>query len=91
MTPERLLFKPVKALFSSPNIYKATFYLSDNYVIKATAKRWKKKLPKKNQRIEVLLTMGRPNYEERLFIKLCKQAGEPFPIKKIQYKVIKMK
>jgi len=34
----------------------------------------------------MVLTIGRPNYAEREFIKLCKKAGEPFPVKKMQLK-----
>jgi hypothetical protein len=33
-----------------------------------------------------VFTIGKPNYEEREFIKKCKKAGEPFPVKKIQVK-----
>ena len=36
---------------------------------------------------DFILTVGRPNYKDRAFIKLCVKAKEPFPIKKfrIQY------
>ena len=33
-----------------------------------------------------IVTLGKPNYEARQFIKLCKQAGEPFPVKRPQIK-----
>ena len=32
----------------------------------------------------ILLTIGRPNFRWRKFIKDCQKAGEPFPVKKVQ-------
>jgi hypothetical protein len=62
---------------------KATKYLAKDFVIKATRQgKWRKNEPSKT----ILFTYGRPNYAERKFIKRCKQAGEPFPVKKIQVK-----
>lgn len=31
-----------------------------------------------------VLTVGKPNYRVRAFIKQCQQAGEPIPVKKVQ-------
>ncbi|HBG77489.1 MAG TPA: hypothetical protein DDW84_01385 [Phycisphaerales bacterium] len=59
---------------------KATKYIDEKYVIKATCR----SLNKTN--VEVVLTAGRPNNQERKFIAQCKAAGEKFPIKKIQLK-----
>jgi hypothetical protein len=71
---------------------RATKYLDDHTIVRATCIRWG--LPKPGKRIgrcreysnrsELVLTVGRPNYRERKFIKLCKDAGEPFPVKKVQ-------
>ena len=33
-----------------------------------------------------LLTIGKPNYAQRQFVKNCKISGEPFPVRKIQIK-----
>jgi hypothetical protein len=67
--------------------YKATKYISENETLKATRRRYKGKIMKgKCHPVEILFTVGRPNYLERDFIKACKKAGEPFPIKKIQLK-----
>jgi len=65
--------------------YKATKYLNDKLTIKATRKRYKDKILK-NRAIDIIFTIGKPNYEEREFIKKCKKAGELFPVKKIQVK-----
>lgn len=34
--------------------------------------------------MEIRLTIGKPNYAEREFIKDCKKAGEPFPVERVQ-------
>lgn len=65
--------------------YKATKYLSYKKVVKATRKRYAGKFGRGS--VDIILTIGAPNYVEREFIKLCKKAGEPFPIKKVQLKL----
>ena len=63
---------------------KATKYLGENQVIKATRRMYKYG---GNKEIEsILITMGSPNYSEREFIKLYKKAKGTFPMKKIQIK-----
>jgi hypothetical protein len=64
--------------------YKATKYLNDKLTIKATRKRYRGGVVHKA--IDIVFTVGKPNYEEREFIQRAKKAGEPFPIKKIQLK-----
>jgi hypothetical protein len=65
----------------------ATKYISDKMVVRASMKLAGKKLPAKNARtLEIVVTIGAPNYEAREFIKVCKKAKEPFPVKKIQLK-----
>ena len=71
--------------------YKATKYINEKLTVKATRKRFKGKIPKNERRIEIMFTVGDPNYEERDFIKKCKKAGESFPVKKIQLKCLKAK
>jgi len=70
---------------------KATKYLTDKEVIKATRILFKGKVDNRSKKIEIRLTIGTPNFEERKFIKNCKVAGEPFPVKKIQLKFLKKK
>jgi hypothetical protein len=62
---------------------KATKYLSEKLVVKATRQG---KTDKRRGSTTIIFTAGAPNYAERRFIKLAKKAGEPFPIKKIQVK-----
>jgi len=68
-------------------IVRATKYVGDKMVITATRKRYGGKILKRDN-IEIVLKIGRPNFAERKFIKLCKKAKESFPIKKIQIKTI---
>jgi len=63
---------------------RATKYVSEKLTIKATCRC-------KKGTMEAVLTVGKPNYAERQFIKLAKKAGGPFPIKKIQLKAWALK
>lgn len=80
-----VLEKLVEALVDN-KAARATFYASDKLVINLTRRLFHKKLPNINSNLEAMLVIGRPNYEQREFIKQCKKAGEPFPVKKIQLK-----
>ena len=62
----------------------ATKFLSEKEIVRASRKVFKGKILSGN--IEIILTIGKPNFAEREFIKLCKKAGEPFPVKNIQLK-----
>ena len=65
---------------------KAEIYLSPDLVVRAT-RRHKLNGSRCSQiHHEILLTIGKPNYAEREFIRDCKKAGEPFPVKKMQLK-----
>lgn len=62
----------------------ATKFLSPTQVVRTTR-------IKKNNNISIMLTVGKPNFAEREFIKKCKKASEPFPVKKVQLKSLKKK
>lgn len=67
---------------------KATKYISRKSIIRATRKRFHKRiLTLTNHNAEITLTVGKPNFIEREFIKDCIKAGEPFPVKKVQLKL----
>lgn len=68
---------------------KATKYISEKEIIRATRTRYGKTFSRGN--LELTVTRGKPNYAEREFIKSCKKAGEPFPVKKIQLKFFPQK
>lgn len=61
----------------------ATKFLDEKTIVRATHQ-WKPS--KRAVTTTIILTMGRPNHRERQFIKMCKKAGEPLPVKKIQLK-----
>ena len=69
------------------SVIKATKYLSPKLIVRATRKMYGKRLPAKNQNTEITLTIGRPNYAEREMINTLLEIGEPFPVKKIQFKL----
>lgn len=77
--------KVIEAI-TNGGVIKATEYIDPKLIVRATLKRFGKKIIK-NHNFEIILTIGRPNYIEREFIKLCKKANEPFPIKKVQLKL----
>ena len=64
---------------------RATKYISPKEIIRATRSRYNGKFVKGN--IEIVLTIGRPNWLERQFIKDLIKAKESFPVKKIQLKL----
>ncbi len=67
--------------------YKMTRFLGPKLTVKATRKRYKGKFLR-GHAIEIMFTVGPPNYEEREAIKRAKKAGETldtvakFPSKK---------
>lgn len=63
---------------------KAVKYLSPTLVVRATKPKFKRRSDSRTGTI--VLTVGRPNYAHRQFIKKCKKAGEPFPVKRVQLK-----
>lgn len=73
---------------------KATKYISSKEIIRVVRKTYKNKNGKKHfdnhgrGKVELTVTIGKPNYAEREFIKLCQKAKEPFPVKKIQFKLL---
>lgn len=77
----------------SKDLLSATKYLSPNLVARLVRKRRNKNVYNKRKPTiyvinntedpEFILTIGRPNYLERRFIKHCKNAGEPFPVKNV--------
>ncbi len=73
----------VTQLALGPGVYRATKFLGPDLVVRATRPH---KYDRRNRSNTVIVTVGKPNYREREFIKACKKAGEPLPVKKIQIK-----
>jgi hypothetical protein len=75
----RLVAETVKA-----GAVRGTQYVSPKEVVRVTRRRYRGKVKARGP-IELTVTVGRPNYRERLFVKRCVKAGEPFPVKRIQW------
>lgn len=74
----------VNSLMEIPNIKHATKYLDAKRTIRGTLIG---KPRKGAPRVTLAISIGKPNYKERFFIKDCLKAGEPFPVKKVQLKM----
>lgn len=61
----------------------STVYVSDKIVVRVCRRTYRRK-HRGVKPIELSVTIGRPNFRARQFIKMAKRAGEPFPIKKAQ-------
>lgn len=66
----------------------AVKFLDDKTVVRAT---WHNKPLSRNYRETMVVSYGAPNYREVAFIKACKKAGEPLPVKKIQLRAFPVK
>ncbi len=72
-------------LLSATGAHVATKYVSEKQVVRATRIFYRGSRPDRHS-FEIRLQASRPNFAERKFIKLCVEAGEPFPVKKTQLK-----
>lgn len=77
------LFAVVCGALQGSEFKTATKYLTPKSVVRAT---WQFKPKTRNMREEMRVTYGAPNYLETTFIKKLIAAGEPFPVKKVQFK-----
>ena len=60
----------------------AVMYVTPGAVVQATRQSYDGKFSRRV--LEIRFTAGAPNYLARRFIKACRRAGEPFPVRKIQ-------
>jgi hypothetical protein len=59
----------------------AVRYVSDRAVVRATHRH---RPTRRARTVELVLTIGQPNAREREFIRRCRKAGEPLPVRKTQ-------
>jgi len=72
------------------NVVQATKYLAPDITVKATRMVYAAgSYRRKNSPVQIVVTIGAPNYAERAFIRKCRKTGEPFPVKKVQLKLEK--
>ena len=81
--PRNQVARVVETLLECPDLKQASVFLSPDTCIKAT-RIYKYDGRKGNE--DIRLTIGKPNYLARRFVKACQKAGEPFPIRKVQLK-----
>ena len=81
--------KVIECILGNDEVIKATKYISPKEIIRAVRKtlRSQNRKTRKGENIEIHLTIGKPNFLEREFIKDCLKAKEPFPVKNIQIKM----
>lgn len=91
MAISRKAFSDLAEIILGLGARQATKYFSEKQVVTATRRLYGGKIDKRDRSVEILFKVGSPNCREREFIKKCKKAGEPFPIKNIQIKWLKGK
>ena len=67
------------------NAWKATKFISERYIVRASRRLFHKKLSNVGN-LEITLTVGHPNYEERDYVRMCKKAHMHFPLKNVWLK-----
>lgn len=82
-------YQKVLAGLNVDGVKTAIAYLSPIYIIRATRRLYKGR-PSRTH-FEAVVTAGRPNYRERLFIKVAQKAGVKFPIRKVQLRFYRKK
>ncbi len=75
------VFATVLGALVASDAKSAIKYLSPKLVVKAT---WLNKPSNRNRLESAVVTFGAPGFKEQKFIDACAQAGEPFPVKKVQ-------
>lgn len=78
----RYVTEVIKELIAK-GAHTAIKYVSPKEVVKATRRLSLGRIRANETNLDVVLTMGRPNFAARKFIKQALKAGEPFPVKKI--------
>ena len=67
----------VAQLALGAGVYRATKFLTPDLVVRATRPH---KYDRRSRQNSVIVTVGKPNFRERRFIKDCRKAGEPLPV-----------
>lgn len=88
-TIDRAIAKTIRAVLKS-GARVGTTYVSATQTVRVSRRTMAYSGTKKFSRgtIELAVTVGKPNYTQRNFIKACRKAGEPFPVRKVQLKAL---
>lgn len=83
----------IDQMLADPTVRTATKVLAPRLTVRVSRRLYqghnKKMFAKKV--FEFVVTIGRPNFETREFIKSCIKAGEPFPVNKIRLTHVRQK
>jgi len=91
MTISRKVFGDLAEAILQAGAIQAVKYYSPKLRVKASRRLIGGKIDKRYKGVEILFTVGPPNYAERRFVRQAEKAKEPFPIKKLQLKWLKKK
>lgn len=83
MKLERAVILTTFAILGNREVRQATVYLSADLVVHATARA---RVGKVFRFRDLILKVGKPNFVQRRFIRLCEKAGEPLPVRRVQLK-----
>lgn len=75
--------KAVRALEGRFDMRKATVIMSERETVKVHRRH---RPTGRDSRVEFVVTMGAPNYEETRLIRACKRAKEPLPCRRVLLK-----
>ena len=89
MTISRKCFGDLAEAILEGGAIRAVKYYSPKLTVKATRRVFGGKIDKRHKSVEILFTVGPPNFAERRFIRRAEKAKEPFPIKGLQLKWLK--
>lgn len=76
METSLMVARCVSALQQNTTVRRATYYAEPGLTVKATRRH---RPDRRSKTEEFVVTIGRPNYAEREWIKDAKKAGEPLP------------
>lgn len=83
MDTGKALSQCFSVLSKTPDAWKVVKYLSPKETVVVARRRF---AGRRRPHEYLVVSIGPPNYESREFIKTCKAAGEPFPVKRVQIK-----
>lgn len=66
----------VNAILKDENVYQAIKFVSEKETVTATIRRYKRR---SRNRKEIILTIGKPNRQNRLFLKRVNPKSFPYP------------
>jgi len=73
----------INVMLGDSTIHTTTLFVEPKWIVRVTRQG---KPDRRDRRATFLVTEGVPNCDAQKFIKQAQRAGEPFPIKKLQYR-----